>query len=130
MDRLDVSGTILEAPPGLDPDCFLFLGDTQNKTFSKFERWWMPVSVAIVFGVGSLISNVTGRLPLRAGLHRHVWGVVTGGLFGEGCWRFKQKWNAEKDLQYFHYMVLHPEDFQAPERKKWSDVLQPWTPFR
>jgi len=129
-ETMDLSGTVLEAPPGLHPDCYLFLGDPTGTTYSMFERYWMPVSAFVVFGAGSMIANATGRMPMRAGIHRHIMGAVGGCLFGEGAWRFKQKWTSEKDIQYFHYMVLHPEDFKAPERKKWSEVLQPWTPFR
>jgi len=128
--EVDVSGTVLEPPPGLHPDCYLFLGDPKGKTYSMFERRWMPISATVVFGIGSLAVNVASRIPIKAGIYRHFFSVATGYAFGEGCWSFKQTWTSEKDIQYFHYMVLHPEDFQASERKKWSDVLHPWLPFR
>jgi len=44
-------------------------------------------------------------------LHRHI--LYTGvGFFGGAVvekWRVNRQ--AEKDLMYYHYMTLHPEDF-------------------
>lgn len=37
-----------------------------------------------------------------------------GLAIGEGGWRFKEKMHAEKDIQFYHYMITHPEDFKAP----------------
>jgi len=128
--KVDVSGSVLEPPPGLDPICYLFLGDPEKKTFSEFERLWMPVSCAIACSLTSFMANRAVRIPYRAGLHKHILWALFGVGLGEGSWRLKQKMDAEKDLQYFHYMALHPEDFKAPERKKWGEVLQPWLPFR
>jgi len=128
--EVDTSGSVLEPPPGLDPICYLFLGDPENKTFSELERMWMPVSCAVAFGICSLVANKGSSVPLRSGMHKHVLWTIFGSGFGEGAWRLKQKMDSEKDLQYFHYMTLHPEDFKAPERKKWAEVMRPWIPFR
>lgn len=48
------------------------------------------------------------------GLYKHVVATCVGFGIGEGAWRFTAKYSAEKDIQYYHYMILHPEDFQAP----------------
>lgn len=61
-----LKGTAIEPPEDLDPICYLFLGDTRKNTTSEFQRCWMPVAGATAFFVASLLSNVTGRMPLRA----------------------------------------------------------------
>ncbi|CAL8079004.1 unnamed protein product [Orchesella dallaii] len=127
---VDVSGTMLEPPEGLDPDCLLFLGDPDRKTYGPLTRGWMPVTAAIALGVGSVLSNVASRMPIGAGVHKHVLNTLLGLAIGEGAWRYREKFAAERDIQYYHYMIMHPEDFQAPERKKFSEVLQPWFPVR
>jgi len=129
-NQVDVSGTILEPPPGLDPDCLLFLGDPERKTYSTLFRMWMPVTACLAVTAGSFLSNVGARLPIRAGFYRHLFMAALGYGIGEGAWRSKQAWESERDIQYFHYMVLHPEDFQAPEKRKWANVLEDWTPHR
>lgn len=54
---------------------------------------------------------------LFSGMHKHVFYTLVGLGIGEGGWKFKERVAAEKDVQYFHYMVLHPEDFRAPGTK-------------
>ncbi|ODM98741.1 NADH dehydrogenase [ubiquinone] 1 subunit C2 [Orchesella cincta] len=126
---VDVSG-ILDPPPGIDPDCLLFLGDPEKKTYSAMTRLWMPVSAAICLGIGSIFTNVAAKMPIRAGIHKHVLNVALGAAIGEGAHRYRDSLASEKDIQYYHYMVLHPEDFPAPERKTYGQVLKPWVPVR
>ncbi|ODM89055.1 NADH dehydrogenase [ubiquinone] 1 subunit C2 [Orchesella cincta] len=114
--QVDTSGKLLEPPPGLDPDCLLFLGDPQRKTYSAMTRAWMPVSAGICLGIGSVFTNVAAKMPIRAALYQHPPGFG----IGEGAHRYREALASEKDIQYYHYMVLHPEDFQAPERKKYA----------
>lgn len=65
--EVDYSGTYLEPPPGIDPDCLLFLGDPKYKTVSEFQRGWMPLALAGAFLFGSFWSNKAANLPMRAG---------------------------------------------------------------
>jgi len=49
------------------------------------------------------------------------------GLAGRNMMR---TWQGEKDLMYYQYMCLHPEDFPPPERVKYRDYLRSWFPIR
>lgn len=59
--------------------------------------------------VGTLICA-----GILIGIHKHALRGLFGLALGEGSWRVMNKYGIERDLQYYHYMVLHPEDFQAP----------------
>ncbi|ODM90425.1 NADH dehydrogenase [ubiquinone] 1 subunit C2 [Orchesella cincta] len=128
--QVDTSGKLLEPPPGLDSDCLLFLGDPQRKTYSAMTRVWMPVSASICLGIGSVLTNVAAKMPIRAGVHKHFLNILLGFGMGEGAHRYREALASERDIQYYHYMVLHPDDFQAPERKKYAQVLRRWVPIR
>jgi len=122
--------TKLEAPPGLDPDCQLFLGDPEKKTRTALNRIWGPAGGAIIgFGM-ALLTNYWYRRPVVSGIHKYVIHASIGGFAGEGLYRLRNRIYTEKDLQYYHYMTLHPEDFQAPEKVKFKDFLTFWVPIR
>jgi len=115
----------------LDPICELFrMGDPEYRSITSAARVWIP-SICTMIGLGgAAIVNITHKRPTFAGIQRFgIWGL--GGLL-IGLWLEKLKHNvlAEKDIQYYHYMTLHPEDFKAPERVQYKDYLGPWTPVR
>jgi hypothetical protein len=51
-----------------------------------------------------------------SGIQKHITLVVAGIFIGEWMWNSRQRFFAEKDLQYYHYMTLHPEDFPKPRK--------------
>jgi len=119
-----------EVPQNLDEDAFLFLGDPEGKTRTLIGRWWMAGGMTAMFTGSSILANVLARKPAIAALHRTVLAAVAGGFFGEWCNTQKEKYVAERDLQMFHYMCLHPEDFPKKERVLFRDYLTPWYPIR
>jgi len=120
----------LEPPAGLDPDCQLFLGDPDRSSLSFTSRIWSPAGAAVLGFGYAMFVNGWYRRPVMSGAHKHLMYTAIGAVLGEGLFRLKSNILGEKDIQYYHYMTLHPEDFQAPERVRFRDYLAPWTPIR
>jgi NADH dehydrogenase (ubiquinone) 1 subunit C2 len=117
--------------PKLDPTCYLFLeGDNARKTTSALSHWWLPMAMPTLGVVASLYSNSANKIPYRAKMHKHIIFGVCGLALGLYTRKIKAEWLAEKDVLYYHYMTLHPEDFPPPEKIKFRDYLSTWTPVR
>jgi len=50
------------------------------------------------------------------GIHRHAMAGAFGVFAGEYLQNWRCRVAAERDLQYYHYMTLHPEDFPPPSK--------------
>jgi len=117
--------------PKLDPTCYLFLqGDNAKKTTSTLSDWWLPMVMPVMAVVSSLYSNGANKIPYRAKMHKHVIVGACGLAIGLYLRKVKAEWLAEKDVLYYHYMTLHPEDFQPQEKIKFRDYLTSWHPIR
>jgi len=115
----------------LDPDCEMFIrGDPDFRSMTQLSKLGLPFGCCVLGWASVLISNVQSNRPLHTGSHRY--GIATA--IGLGVGLLANKWRyaymAEKDFQYYHYMTLHPEDFQAKERVKFKNYIRPWVPWR
>jgi len=117
--------------PKLDPTCELFLrGDNERITTSAMFTNWLLFACPAVTLSTTLGSNFIAGVPLRARMHVHAFSLAVGVALGIYSQKMKDRWTAEKDVLYYHYMTLHPEDFQPPERVLYRDYLTRWTPIR
>jgi hypothetical protein len=86
-----------------------------------YSYFWYPAIFGAAGLGGNVFKNVLYRRPLNTGLHVTVFGGVTGWLFG--CWlrnRLATK-NANEIAAVKHYLMLHPEKFPEPEKKKFGE---------
>jgi len=119
-----------ELPENIDPDVYLLAGDPQFSTRTFLGQHWLWASGVFIFTGASFLRNALNGRPMMSALHRHVLMGVVGGVLGKLGHNRKEQWAAEKDLQYLHYVSLHPEDFIAPKRVLYRDYLTKWTPVR
>ncbi|XP_043190013.1 ethylene-responsive transcription factor ABI4-like isoform X2 [Amphibalanus amphitrite] len=93
-------------------------------------RYLQPISWGGIGFASAFVFNLFARKPPLAGIQRHI---ALGGI-GWVAGLYINKWiesnSAERDAVLKHYIQLHPEDFPVPERKKYSEILQPWSPLR
>ncbi|KAH8025403.1 hypothetical protein HPB51_007715 [Rhipicephalus microplus] len=64
------------------------------------------------------------------GIQKHIFGAALYVALGESAMRYADHRSMERDAILRRYILLHPEDFPEPERKKYRDVLEPWIPVR
>jgi len=115
----------------LDPDCELFKkGDPTYQSVAALSRTITPAGLIILGCAANLMHNFTYKKPLRSGIHRYGLAVVFGLVVGDYVNKWKDEYLAERDFQFYHYMTLHPEDFQPPERVKYKNYLGTWVPLR
>ncbi|XP_044743236.1 NADH dehydrogenase [ubiquinone] 1 subunit C2 [Chrysoperla carnea] len=74
--------------------------------------------------------NWGSRRPVFSGVQKHVLASTIGVVLGKIVDQKRNEYLSERDAVLRHYIELHPEDFPAPERKKFADILQPWIPIR
>jgi len=114
----------------LDPKCELFRGDPELKSYSALNQVWLPLTGTFLGGGYGLFNNWMNMRPVITNAPRTaLYGIIGCGL-GFAARKFRYYYTAEKDLMVYHYMTLHPEDFQAPERVKYRDYLTAWAPIR
>ncbi|XP_075544702.1 NADH dehydrogenase (ubiquinone) B14.5 B subunit isoform X1 [Dermacentor variabilis] len=108
----------------------LFSPEPPNEHRVFMERvyyWGIP---ALFGGFAACVSNYFMRKPIMSGIQRHIsYMAVAVGLGELGC-RYSDYQSRERDAILRRYILLHPEDFPEPERKKYRDVLEPWIPVR
>ena len=93
----------------------------------KYERtpiigyFWYPTIFAGAMALNMPVYNAIARRPMHTGLH--ITGALTAGGWLLGCWlrnHFAKK-NANELAVIKHYLMLHPEKFPEPEKKKFGD---------
>lgn len=94
------------------------------------DRFWFWGFPAFMAGAGMCATNWFLRRPMLSGIQRHIIAMSGAAVFGEGFRRFTGYYSSERDAALRHYIMLHPEDFPEPERRKYRDVLETWTPVR
>ena len=97
------------------------LDDGEYERTPIIGYFWYPTISAIGFGFGNPGRNIMTKKPLHTGLHLTAALTVGGWLLG--CWfrnRLAQK-NANELAVIKHYLMLHPEKFPEPEKKKFGD---------
>ncbi|XP_046663969.1 NADH dehydrogenase [ubiquinone] 1 subunit C2 [Homalodisca vitripennis] len=96
-----------------------FLGNKVPQIFGGLGGFLMAIG-----------HNFSQRRPLFAGLPVVI-GATALGLAGGVWWQDRsERYWAERDAIYRHYIELHPEDFPAKERILVGDMLKPWVPVR
>jgi len=100
---------------------FDILDDGQYERTPIIGQFWYPALAATLIGAGNLVRNAAHRRPYHTAMHMTVFGAVGGWLLG--VWfrnRLSQK-NGTEIQVLKHYMMLHPEKFPEPEKKKFGD---------
>jgi len=121
----------MEPNPNLDPICELFRrGDPEYRSISPLAKLWVPFSGGVIGAAAVLMTNWFSRKPLMSGVQRLVISTGAGVIVGAYLMEQRRIMLAEKDLQFYHYMTLHPEDFAPRERVKYKDYLGEWVPIR
>ncbi|XP_012060533.1 PREDICTED: NADH dehydrogenase [ubiquinone] 1 subunit C2 [Atta cephalotes] len=75
-------------------------------------------------------SNIYNSKPFYAGIQRHIMFVAGGYVLSQFVKKFVDDYQAERDTKLRDYIIRHPELFPEPERIKYSQVLEEWTPVR
>ncbi|KAM4699418.1 NADH dehydrogenase [ubiquinone] 1 subunit C2-like [Discoglossus pictus] len=79
----------------------------------------------------ALTHNAISHFPaLRAGVHRQLLLTSIGVFLGYHATKYENYKHAKLDRDLFEYMKQHPEDFKAPEKKTFAEVLEDFTPIR
>ncbi|XP_053698415.1 NADH dehydrogenase [ubiquinone] 1 subunit C2 [Sabethes cyaneus] len=106
--------------------------ELMSGTFSKswlYDKW--APGVGAVFGfAGACFVNFGTSRPIFSGIQKHIIAAVAASVIATTVDKWRNQYLAEKDATLRHYIELHPEDFPAPERKKWADVFEYWQPIR
>ncbi|XP_047346126.1 NADH dehydrogenase [ubiquinone] 1 subunit C2 [Vespa velutina] len=97
---------------------------------SLWEKYGMLVGTPIMLVGGACFRNSFLKRPLHAGLQVHIALTVIGLAVGYKMHELVDNHFAKRDQMLRHYVMLHPEDFPPPERKKWGEVFEPWSPIR
>ena len=102
--------------------------DPKGNEENFINYFWYPGLFASAFGVSYPLSNLMGKRPWFASLHLTAAMTAFGwvaGVYTRNYWMDK---NAEEIAVCKHYLMLHPEKFPEPEKKKWGDkeVLLEW----
>jgi len=76
------------------------------------------------------LKNWFNRKPFHAGIQVHIAAVAVGYVVAQIIKKYVDDFQAERDTRLRDYIIRHPELFPEPERVKYSQVLEPWTPVR
>ncbi|KAH8023677.1 hypothetical protein HPB51_015173 [Rhipicephalus microplus] len=93
----------------------------------RFYFWGFPGLAGVL---SACIANYFMRKPAFSGIQKHIFGAALYVALGESAMRYADHRSMERDAVLRRYILLHPEDFPEPERKKYRDVLEPWIPVR
>uniref|UniRef100_A0A1B6MH80 NADH dehydrogenase [ubiquinone] 1 subunit C2 n=1 Tax=Graphocephala atropunctata TaxID=36148 RepID=A0A1B6MH80_9HEMI len=80
--------------------------------------------------LGTIAHNYSQRRPLFTAFPVIVGCTALGIACGVWWQQRSDRYWAERDAIYRHYIELHPEDFPAKERILVADMLKPWVPIR
>jgi len=115
-----------------DPEAhpFIKILETPAPPRPLLACYLQPLSWSLI-GFGSVfIFNLFAKKPMFAGIQRHFGMGAAGWLSGMGVQRWLDSNMSETDAVLKHYIMLHPEDFPVPERKRFGELLEPWNPIR
>ncbi|EEC03121.1 NADH dehydrogenase [ubiquinone] 1 subunit C2 [Ixodes scapularis] len=123
----DLTGRYGELPPYY-ANLFRPTRDEEHRSITtKLWYWGFPAFI----GIGTIcVVNLSTRRPALSGIQKHLIAASIGAVTGEGLRRYFMYSARERDALLRHYILLHPEDFPEPERKKYADVFEPWLPVR
>ncbi|CRK89461.1 CLUMA_CG003202, isoform A [Clunio marinus] len=101
-----------------------------NRQQSILSKYFNPVVCGII-GFGAMCAiNYGTRRPILSGIQMHALAAAVGVGIGVAGDKYGGERYSERDAVLKHYIELHPEDFPEPERKKFSQILEPWVPIR
>ncbi|XP_044255722.1 NADH dehydrogenase [ubiquinone] 1 subunit C2 [Tribolium madens] len=106
------------------------LTNDETRIPSFMSKYWAPGIGGSTAFVAMLITNWFVKKPLMSGIQVHAFVTVAGAALGKYIDDYRNDYFAERDAAFRHYIQLHPEDFPAFTRKKYSEVLEPWVPIR
>ncbi|XP_012541228.1 uncharacterized protein LOC105839456 [Monomorium pharaonis] len=87
------------------------------------------ICVTSGFAIPSLANAYIGK-PFYARIQRHAAFMAVGYLASQVIKKLVDDFQAERDTRLRDYIIRHPELFPEPERVKYSQVLENWTPIR
>ncbi|XP_019872834.1 NADH dehydrogenase [ubiquinone] 1 subunit C2 [Aethina tumida] len=116
--------------PGLPKNALELLSNPCKVEKPLTAKYWGPAACAVVGFTSVIIGNYLTRRPVFSGIHRHA--LFGGGGLALGFWLddVRNRYLADRDAVYRHYIELHPEDFPDYDRKKIGELFLPWVPVR
>ena len=97
------------------------LDDQGSEETPIISYFWAPLLGLASGGGGNLMRNWVLRRPQHTAIHLTITGAAIGWLAGV-WWRNRlARKNADDMAVIKHYLMLHPEKFPEPERKKFGD---------
>ncbi|XP_015181952.1 PREDICTED: NADH dehydrogenase [ubiquinone] 1 subunit C2 [Polistes dominula] len=97
---------------------------------SYYEKYGPIVGIPLSFVGGACFRNRFLGKPAFSGIQVHIISALLSFVATYKVTEFMKNRNAERDQMLRHYVMLHPEDFPEPERKKWGEVFEKWYPHR
>ncbi|XP_064483314.1 NADH dehydrogenase [ubiquinone] 1 subunit C2-like [Ornithodoros turicata] len=108
----------------------LFRQTIEEKQVSLYSKVFYPGFSAVAVTASLALYNRSTNRPLYSGLPRFLVAIPIALYLGDKLRQYYQRSSAERDAMLRHYIMLHPEDFPEPERKKYKDVFETWVPER
>ena len=85
------------------------------------QYFWYPGLGGFLGGAANICQNYIGKRPAHLSMHVTIFGAVAGWVAGVWLRDRLSKKNATEIAVLKHYMMLHPEKFPEPEKKKFGD---------
>lgn len=76
------------------------------------------------------VRNWLNRRPFYSGIQVHITSMAVGFFVAQFIKMKVDDFQAERDTKLRDYIIRHPELFREPERCKYGDLFQNWTPVR
>jgi len=102
--------------------------DNRDNTF-LFDKYNPLAGGLFGFGLGCVL-NFGFRKPVFSGIQKHLGFSMLGTALGCYYDKARNEYLARRDAVLRHYVELHPDDFPSVRRKKYAEILEPWTPIR
>jgi len=83
--------------------------------------FWYPALGLFTGAGGNLMTNWVYRRPAHTAIHLTIFGAAIGWLAGVAFRNRLERKNATDLAAIKHYLMLHPEKFPEPEKKKFGD---------
>ncbi|XKL65601.1 hypothetical protein PGB90_009021 [Kerria lacca] len=107
----------------------LIAGDPDKVQSYVFEKMIWVVGPTIGSGL-QFCHNYCLDRPYHAGIHRYFFYSVACTAIMFGIRKYRRDYYSYRDQVHQHYVLTHPEDFPAPEKKKIAEKWEPWVPIR
>ncbi|XP_067010079.1 NADH dehydrogenase [ubiquinone] 1 subunit C2 [Anabrus simplex] len=102
----------------------------EDRVDTYLSKIWAPALCGSVAFLTVCFVNFGTKRPVFSGIQKHILWTSGAAFAGKVIDGYRNDYLADRDAVLRHYVELHPEDFPAPERKKYSELFLPWIPVR